>query len=275
MTSTCRTSSSSRIVGVEHDGPGLFHWQRTIPARLGAEPTGAVLEVAFTGRGAGVGSPPYDGLNLGGHVEDDPQVVEHNRSAVAAALQVPRQRLLFLNQVHGAEVVEADGPWRAGVPDADAMVSAERDLALAVLVADCVPVLLHDAAAGLVAAAHAGRQGLIAGVVPAVVDRMRDRGAQSIAAVVGPSVCGRCYEVPAELAAAAATAAPSSLTRSWTGTPAIDVAAGVVEQLHDAGVTVDWVPGCSREDDDLYSHRRDGVTGRFAGVIVRRAAPQR
>jgi YfiH family protein len=230
-----------------------------------------VVEVGFTGRATAVGSPPYDGLNLGGHVGDDPLSAERNRSAVAAALGVRPDRLLFLNQVHGVEVLDAEGPWPSDVPDGDAVVSGARDLALAVLVADCVPVLLHDAAAGLVAAAHAGRQGLVAGIVPAILERMRQRGAERIAAVIGPSVCGRCYEVPADMAAAAAQVAPSSRARSWTGSPAIDIAAGVIEQLHRAGVAVDQVPGCTREEADLYSHRRDGVTGRFAGVIVRRA----
>ena len=88
-------------------------------------------------------------------------------------------------------------------------------------------------------------------------------------AVVGPSVCGRCYEVPAAMRDTAAGVEPVSATVSWTGTPAIDVAAGVVAQLRAGGAEVRWVPGCSRERDDLYSYRRDGRTGRFAGVVAR------
>lgn len=256
------------------DESGLFHWRRTIPASEAAGALGSVIEVGFTGRAAASGEPPYRGLNLGGHVGDDPTTVQHNRSTLAAQLNVSPDRLLFLNQVHGVGVVEAEGPWQADdVPEADAVVTAAADLALAVLVADCVPVLLHDAAAGLVAAVHAGRRGLVAGIVPVVVERMRARGARTIEAIVGPSVCGRCYEVPVDLAAAAAEVAPGSLTKSWTGTPAIDISAGVIEQLQRAGIPALSVPGCTREDDDLYSHRRDGLTGRFAGVILRRAAP--
>jgi copper oxidase (laccase) domain-containing protein len=85
-------------------------------------------------------------------------------------------------------------------------------------------------------------------------------------------VCGRCYEVPAQLRAEAAAVAPESATVSWTGTPAIDVAAGVVAQLSAAEVRVTWLPGCAREDRNLYSYRRDGRTGRFAGVVVLDAA---
>ena len=112
----------------------------------------------------------------------------------------------------------------------------------------------------------------MAGVVPASVEAMRELGARRIHAVVGPSVCGRCYEVPAQMRDVAAERSPASRAVTWAGTPAIDVAAGVVEQLADLDVPVRWVPGCTREDDDLFSYRRDGRTGRTAGVIVRRSA---
>jgi hypothetical protein len=247
----------------------VFHWRRTIPSTGSKE---ASLEVGFTGRSPELGAEPWRGLNLGGHVGDEPRQVEANRALLAERLGVTRERLLFMDQVHGTGMVEADGPWRGEVPQADALITGATDLALAVLVADCVPVLLHDSGAGIVAAVHAGRPGMTAGIVPLVVERMRGLGACQLSAVVGPSVCGRCYEVPTDMAVRAAEVAPSALTRSWTGTPAIDVAAGVVEQLAQRDVAVEWVPGCTREDPDLYSYRRDGHTGRFAGVIVRRAA---
>ncbi|WP_347350422.1 polyphenol oxidase family protein [Intrasporangium sp.] len=247
----------------------MFHWRRTITSP--AAP-GAVVEVGFTGRAAARGAGPWAGLNLGGRVGDDPRVVEANRALLAGRLAVARDRLVFMNQTHGTSIVQVDGAWRGEVPEADALVTPAADLALAVLVADCVPVLLHDVRAGLVAAVHAGRPGLIGGIVPRVVERLRDLGAQQLCAVVGPSVCARCYEVPEQLVDLAAAAAASSRARSWTGTPAIDVAAGVVEQLYRADVSVEWVRGCTREDADLYSYRRDGRTGRFAGVVVRRSA---
>lgn len=246
----------------------MFYWRSTIPAPDG----GPGIEAAFTDRAANRGAPPYAGLNLGGHVGDDPTVVEANRAALAAALGVTRERLLFMNQVHGTSVVEVGGPWAGEVPEADGIVCRTKELALAVLVADCVPVLLHDIEAGVVGAVHAGRPGLLGGIVLRAVDAMRDLGAQRASAIVGPSVCGRCYEVPEVLAQAAATVAPTSLTSSWTGTPAIDVAAGVIEQLTGTGVAVDRVAGCTREEGRLYSYRRDGTTGRLAGVIVARGA---
>ena len=251
----------------------MFYWRSAVSTSTAPVTTFArTVDMGFTGRSAGAGADPFSGLNLGGHVGDDAAVVESNREALAAAFDVPRQRLLFLNQVHGDQVVVARGPWAEAVPNADAIVSRESGLALAVLVADCVPVLLHDVGAGVVGAAHAGRPGLFSQVVLRVIEAMRDLGASQISAAVGPSVCGRCYEVPAELADRAASVSPSSRARSWTGTHAIDLAAGVVEQLVGAGVAITWVPGCTREHDDLYSYRREHVTGRFAGVVMLREA---
>jgi YfiH family protein len=248
----------------------VFYWQQTVaPAAPGAP----VIELAFTSRAEPSAAGPFGGFNLGGHVGDDPAAVERNRAALAQALAVPRDRLLFMHQVHGTRVLEVSGPWaeHAPPPECDGIVTRSRDLALAVLVADCVPVLLHDATAGVVAAVHAGRPGMTDGIVREAVHRMRELGAGDIGAAVGPSVCGRCYEVPAELVTAAARTSPVSATRSWTGTPAVDVAAGVVDQLTSEGVAVQWIPGCTREDDDLYSYRRERRTGRFAGVIVMRS----
>lgn len=212
---------------------------------------------------------PYDGLNLATHVGDDPRRVAAHRRTVADALGLPEPRLLVARQVHGAHVAYVDGPWAAEPAEADALVTDRPGLALAVLVADCVPVLLAAPGQGVVAAVHAGRPGLVAGVVPAAVSAMRELGAQEIVAAVGPSVCGRCYEVPAPMRADVAAVSEVSATVSWTGTPAVDVAAGVVAQLAEAGVGLTWRPGCTRESAHLYSYRRDGQTGRFAGIIVR------
>ena len=240
----------------------MFHWRSTVRS------SGCCVDLGFTDRSAGRGEGPYAGLNLGGHVGDDPDSVEANRVVLAEHLGVDRSHLLLLNQVHGARVVEATGPWSGDAPEADAVVTSVRGVALGVLVADCVPVLLHDAGSAVIGVAHAGRPGLLAGVVDAAVAAMRDLGATTLQATVGPSVCGRCYEVPPAMAAEATRTAAASSARSWTGTSAIDVAAGVVEQLAAAGVAVQWVPGCTRESASLYSYRRDPVTGRFAGVVA-------
>lgn len=223
----------------------------------------------FTDRFGGTSSGGFDSLNLGGHVGDDPGTVEDNRARVAEGVGVPRERLVFAQQCHGASVVEVSGPWGADpAPSADGMVSTTASLALGVLVADCTPVLLADPGAGVIGVVHAGRPGMTARIVDVAVARMRALGATDLQAVVGPSVCGRCYEVPQALREECAAVAPETATVSWTGTPAVDVAAGVVAQLRASSVAVQWIPGCTREEDRLYSYRRDQGTGRFAGFVM-------
>lgn len=240
--------------------------------RLSAGSGGPVVDLYFTDAVGGASRAPYGGFNLGAHVGDDPAAVGRNRTTLAQEVAVGDDRIVWMNQVHGAEVARVQQPWRGDPPGVDGVVTDESDLALAVLVADCTPVLLADPAAGVVGAVHAGRPGMLAGVVPAAIEQMRQAGASSPVAVVGPSVCGRCYEVPAQMREDAARTAPASSAVSWSGTPAIDVASGVVSQLADHDVPVTWLPGCTRERKDLFSYRRARTTGRFAGVVVLRAS---
>jgi YfiH family protein len=238
--------------------------------------TGAALLV-FTDRHGGVSASPYDSLNLGGHVGDPPDAVEENRRRLAAAVGVARDHLLFMEQVHGPAVAVVDGPWTQGepLPAVDALVTARPGLALAVLVADCAPVLLADPVAGVVGAAHAGRAGMAAGVVDAVLDAMESAGAQGsrIVARVGPTVCGACYEVPADLRAEVAAAVPAGFGVTRQGTPAVDVPAGVLSQLTARVADVAWAGPCTLESPDHFSYRRDRTTGRSAGVVVAGVRP--
>ena len=242
----------------------VFFWTHDVAAAPGRRG----IRFAITSRHSGRSEPPFDTLNLGGRL-DDPASVEANRTAVASTFDLPRERLLFMDQCHSVDVARADGPWEGPAPRVDALVSTRDDVALAALSADCVPVLLADPVAGVVGAVHAGRPGMVARVVDRAVDALVEAGAHpaETLAVVGPSVCGRCYEVPEGMRAEAAAVSPPSATVSWSGTPAIDVAAGVVDQLSARGIRVTWVPGCTRESPDLYSYRGDGSTGRFAGIV--------
>lgn len=241
----------------------MFRWREREP---GVGPTYGV-DWAFTDRSGGVSVGTYASLNLGAHVDDDPDAVSRNRSRVARKFGLGAADLRFMRQVHGTGVAWVSADQHAGEQEADVLITDDPGVALVVLVADCTPILLLDRTEGLVAAVHAGRVGFTTGVVGTALDALRDRGARDLEAVVGPSVCPRCYEVPADLREAAAEASPAAYSVSRTGTPAIDVAAGVVDHLQVAGVAVTWLPGCTREDDTIFSHRRDGVTGRFAGVI--------
>lgn len=240
----------------------VFHWREQVPA-IG----GRGVDWGFTSTGGGSSVGDFASLNLGGHVGDDPSAVEANRRLVASSLDVPRDHLLFMGQCHGCEIAVVDGPWDGEPPAVDGLVTTSTGLALAVLVADCTPVLMVDSVAGVAAAVHAGRPGMMLGVVGRAVDAMKDLGARSISAVVGPSVCGRCYEVPSAMRSQAAAISPVAASISWQGTPAIDVAAGVVDQLQARSVGVRWIRGCSRESEGLFSYRRQNRTGRFAGLV--------
>jgi YfiH family protein len=256
---------ASSVAGRDGVVDDLLWWQETAGPRQARR--------AFTGTRGGVSSGDFAGLNLGDRVGDDPAAVAENRARLAARLGVEPDHLLFPRQAHGTGVVVVDGPWRDGPwghgpPEADAIVTSTPGLALGVLVADCVPVLLHAPEEGVVAVAHAGRRGMADGVVEAVVAVLRKLGATTLLATVGPSVCARCYEVPAKMRDDVSARWPVTASVTRRGTPSIDVAAGVLEQLAPHCQGLAQVPGCTVERDDLYSFRRSGTTVRFAGVVV-------
>ncbi|HEX2806127.1 MAG TPA: peptidoglycan editing factor PgeF [Kineosporiaceae bacterium] len=218
----------------------------------------------------------YGDFNLALHVGDDPAQVAARRRRLAERVGAP---VLFARQVHGTRVAVVDarssrdpyggdlGQHEGGY---DALTTAGPQVGLAVLVADCVPVLLADPRAGVVAAAHAGRNGLLAGVLGAVLAAMIARGArpERIRAALGPCAGGCCYEVPEQMQHEAAAVLPATRSRTRRGTPSLDLRAGCRSVLESAGVAaVQLVGGCTIEDEALYSYRRAPVTGRFAGVV--------
>jgi YfiH family protein len=211
-----------------------------------------------------VSQGPYSELNLADHVGDDPSAVTENRRRLGVG------PVTWMGQVHGNEVRVLTGRPTDYVPGVDALVTTRSDCWLAVLVADCAPILLADATARVVAAVHAGRRGLAAGVVAAAVAAMTELGArpERIAALVGPAIGACCYPLPAELAAQVVVSVPQAAARTREGQPAIDLRAGLAAQLADLGIRDPVISGvCTAETPTLYSHRRDGVTGRFAGLI--------
>ncbi|MEV5526556.1 peptidoglycan editing factor PgeF [Streptomyces prunicolor] len=226
---------------------------------------------AFTDRWGGVSAVPHEELNLGGAVGDDPEAVRTNRELAAKSLGLDPAQVVWMNQVHGADVAVVEGPWSSSdIPAVDAVVTARRGLALAVLTADCTPVLLADPVAGIAGAAHAGRPGMVAGVVPAAVRAMVELGADParIIARTGPAVCGRCYEVPADMRADVAAVEPAAYAETSWGTPAVDVTAGAHAQLDRLGVRDrEQSPVCTRESGDHFSYRRDRTTGRLASYV--------
>jgi len=237
-----------------------------------ARVTHGPVELAFTDRHGGVSGAQYDTLNLAWAGGDDPDDLAENRRRLRDDF-APHDVVAYLQQVHGPDVVVVDEvpqTWRP--PYADALVSDQPGITLMVRAADCVPVLLADTEGAVVGAAHCGRPGLVAGVVPATVAAMRGLGAGDLTAWVGPYVCGRCYEVPQEMQDDVGAIEPASRAITSWGTPSLDVGAGVRAQLERDGVAVVDLSTCTRETADLFSYRRDGkASGRQAGIIRRSA----
>lgn len=234
-----------------------------------AAPVLTVRRVVTT-RTGGFSAPPYDSFNLGDHVGDDPEAVRRNRARLAETLGLPADHVIWMEQIHGRTVATVDGPRTEPLPGTDALVTTRPGLALVVLSADCVPVLLSDDEAGVVAAVHAGRVGARIGIVPRVLEAMVAAGARldRIGALLGPAASGRQYEVPAAMRADIEARLPGSATTTVRGTPGLDLRAGIRRQLTTAGVAaVAEDPRCTIEDATLFSHRRGAPTGRLGSVI--------
>ncbi|MHA7263871.1 polyphenol oxidase family protein [Arthrobacter sp. TMN-37] len=230
------------------------------------------LHVAFTDSSAG-----NLALNLGA-----PETAAGNRARLEASMGVAAGSLRFMTQVHSGTVAEVPAGNRADAaadargwnpPEADALVSPDGSQALAVLVADCVPIVLADSSGPATAVVHAGRNGVLKGIVPNAVAALRASGAGDLTAWIGPSVCGRCYEVPAGLRDEVAAAVPAAYAVTRQGTPALDLPAAVRHQLAEAGVALAAVPSgstpCTLENTALFSHRREPGAGRIAGLVWR------
>lgn len=253
------------------------------------------VEVAFTDRFGGVGrSGELDLAEPSDERADEADLaaLEENLDLVGYALArgaatsgdnpfalpngVRPPVMVRVRQVHATGVHTVDRAWleerSTSLPEVDALVTDLPGVALLVRAADCVPVLLADVDRAVVGAAHAGRLGLAAGIVPATLSRMRRLGARRVVAWVGPHVCGRCYEVPAAMRDEVAAAVPESFAQTSWGTPALDLGAGIRAQLDAEGVEAVAVSRCTVEDEDLFSYRREGVrAGRLGGLVwVRR-----
>jgi YfiH family protein len=231
---------------------------------------GLDVSAFFTSREGGVSLAPFASLNVAFHVGDEADSVAANRKLIEAKVGAP---VSFMVPEHGITValiaVAGEVP-----PPADVLVTTTSGVALASQAADCVPVLLHDSASGSVAAIHAGREGIHAGVLDAAVAALLDiRGGWAVSGVmsasIGPAICGRCYEVPGELRERVAERHPIATASTSWGKPALDLPRAVETRLGELGFThLTRHHACTFEDPAFFSHRRDGSTGRQASVIV-------
>jgi YfiH family protein len=218
------------------------------------------MKYRFTNRTGGESSGVFASFNLGTHVSDNLEIVRQNRAILANECG-PTQ---FMSQVHGNRVAIIEAVTDED-PTADALVSGIPGIALAVQVADCIPLLLHSEES--VAAVHVGRKGLMNGVALSAIEVMKEMGARRIQAIIGPAICGKCYEVSQEIHDEVIELHPDACSTTAEGKPALDIIKALHKVLMDTEISVDNQSRCTLENVDLFSYRRDGVTGRQAGVI--------
>lgn len=212
--------------------------------------------------------------NLALHVGDEPASVLRRRAQLESAMDVPAGSLRFMHQTHSADVVAVGSTDdRSEVITADALISDDGSVPLAVMVADCVPVVLSAGGGdGATAVVHAGRQGILDGIITNTVAELRRLGAQDLVAWIGPSICGDCYEVPAGMRDDVAAEVPAAWATTRWGTPGLDLPGAVAWQLQQMEVQVcpvgdDPAQLCTLDNESLFSHRRSPASGRFVGLV--------
>jgi YfiH family protein len=225
------------------------------------------VEAFVTDRLGGVSEAPYDTLNLGDHVGDEEGRVAENRRRVARACGVDPDDLVIVRQVHSKEALEVRTPPRGG--EADALVSDTEGLALAVLVADCVPLLLVDEASERFGVVHAGWRGLRAGVVASAISRFEAPG--SLHAFIGPCISPAAYQVGPEVAQHFSSV-PGAILADQGDRSRLDLRAVAVAQLRELGIADERIEFSRQVTDGgstFYSDRAARPCGRFALVAMR------
>ena len=218
------------------------------------------MPTRFTKRTGGVSHGAFASHNIGTHVGDELSDVLQNRAIVSSKFG-PTQ---YMNQVHGDRIALIEEVTDE-LPTADALVTGIPGITLAVMVADCIPLLLKSNES--VAAVHVGRRGLVNEITRKTLSLMRDMGASQITAIIGPAICGSCYEVSEDIFNEVVALHPIAQSRTPSGTYALNLPAALRSVLNDEGVEVVDQFECTVESEDYFSYRRDGITGRQAGVI--------
>jgi len=220
-----------------------------------------MAQILFTARTGGFSQGVYSSLNLGDHVGDSSSDVESNRKILNEL--VSQRSAKFMNQVHGSDVVEVDSNSTSPIT-ADALITSEPGLPLVVLAADCLPILISSRS--IVGVIHAGRKGVLNGIIGKTINQMRQAGAQDLVATIGPAICKNCYEVSADMYEEVISAMPELATS--VASHSLDLLAAAKAQLRALEVQATSVDICTAHNENFFSYRRDGNTGRNAGVIV-------
>ena len=221
------------------------------------------IKHGFFTRKGGASSGLFSGLNCGRRSTDQTEMVALNRARVATAMGVPADALATVKQVHSANVItlrDGDDIPTVANTEADGIVTARRGVALAVLTADCQPILLADAETGVIGACHAGWRGALDGIIEATVDAMRALGATRITAVIGPTISQRAYEVGHDFMDSFLAEDPAFdrfFSGGPNGRPMFDLPSFGLTRLRDAGVEAEWSGHCTYSDPArFFSYRR-------------------
>ena len=220
-----------------------------------------MAQMLFTARHGGNSEGEFASLNLGDHVGDASEAVANNRKVLQSL--VSRIEPIFMNQVHGNDVVEVD-EGSINQITADALITRKRGLPLAVLSADCLPILIKGE--NIVGAIHAGRKGILNGIIERTITKMRELGGNELSATIGPAICGSCYEVDIQMYLEAIEIDQNLATTLETH--GLDLKKAAAGQLRSQKVSVTDLGICTAHDPNFFSYRRDGISGRSVGVIV-------
>lgn len=218
----------------------------------------------ITSRWNGVSVGNYYEANLATHVGDDSNAVLQNRESLASQIS---KNVVYPVACHGTEFAQVVDKSLEDISEVDALITSEKNIALAILSADCASILIYAEEIQQIAAIHAGWRGMNNAILPKVLSHLINNGAKSFKAVIGPSICANCYRVSRERYLEVQSMVPSAAKITSEGKYCIDIQAGLISQFLQYEITPELVNICTFENPDVYSYRRDGITGRFASAI--------
>jgi len=226
-----------------------------------------------TNRHGGVSPAPYESLNLALHVGDNPVNVLKNRTIVAQKYDFYIENLIYMDQTHSDNIHIVEHAGYNKIENCDALITAQKNIPLMVMVADCIPVMIYDPLHEVIAAVHAGRNGTFKQIVPKTLNKMQKHFGTTLHEVhiaLGPSIHPCCYEVGQDLADITLKSFGKAYLHEREGKSYLDLQRLNLDQLTGIGVPekkIEISPICTSCNQNYFSYRRDGTTGRFAGVI--------
>ncbi len=232
------------------------------------------LLVHISDRRGGVSPKPYDSLNLALHVGDDPKNVLQNRTILSEKLGFNLQNLIYMEQTHSNNVERIYDPSINKIENCDALITDMKNIPLMVMVADCVPILFYDPSKNVIGVAHAGRNGTFLEISKQTVNRMKkefETDPSDLKVLIGASIGTCCYEVGEDIADIAVESFGKKYVDLRDKRFYLDLKELNKDQLMSVGVkeqNIELSNICTSCDLNYYSYRRDGVTGRFAGVMM-------